>query len=83
MSRPSIFASLAALAVIAVEDDRAIVGAFLNEEVGTEAGAAYMFDLMAEGPDCNENNMTDTCDILEGISNDSDGDGVPDECLPP
>jgi hypothetical protein len=30
--------------------------------------------------DCNLNGVADTCDIAEGTSPDSDGDGVPDEC---
>ena len=30
--------------------------------------------------DCNENGVSDTCDIANGTSTDADGDGVPDEC---
>tara|TARA_Y100000589_G_scaffold329326_2_gene375539 strand:+ start:486 stop:2948 length:2463 start_codon:yes stop_codon:yes gene_type:complete len=30
--------------------------------------------------DCNENGVSDVCDILNGSSQDSDGNGVPDEC---
>ena len=30
--------------------------------------------------DCNGNGISDTCDIANGTSSDSDGDGVPDEC---
>ena len=32
------------------------------------------------GPDCNDNGVHDSCDILAGTSLDDDGDGVPDEC---
>ncbi|MBC7773770.1 MAG: PQQ-dependent sugar dehydrogenase [Pyrinomonadaceae bacterium] len=35
------------------------------------------------GPDCNENARRDACDILDGLSLDADGNGVPDECDPP
>ena len=30
--------------------------------------------------DCNDNGVSDTCDIANGTSSDSNGDGVPDEC---
>lgn len=30
--------------------------------------------------DCNGNGASDACDILQGVSKDADGDGVPDEC---
>ncbi len=32
------------------------------------------------GPDCNENQVRDACDILSGFSRDVNGNGVPDEC---
>ncbi len=31
-------------------------------------------------PDCNDNGIPDACDIADGISDDLDGNGVPDEC---
>ena len=31
-------------------------------------------------PDCNGNWVPDTCDIAEGVSQDLNGDGIPDEC---
>lgn len=31
--------------------------------------------------DCNGNGLHDACDIADGTSMDSDGDGVPDECV--
>jgi hypothetical protein len=36
-------------------------------------------------PDCNLNGIDDALDIAMGTSNDSNGDGIPDECqsLPP
>jgi hypothetical protein len=30
--------------------------------------------------DCNENGVSDTCDILNGLSQDQDGNDIPDEC---
>ncbi|MFQ5590895.1 MAG: S8 family serine peptidase [Phycisphaerae bacterium] len=33
--------------------------------------------------DCNANGLPDGCDLAAGTSADSDGNGVPDECLPP
>ena len=30
--------------------------------------------------DCNENSYPDDCDVIEGISLDENGDGIPDEC---
>jgi len=34
------------------------------------------------GADCNRNRVPDSCDIAAGVSWDTDGDGVPDECRP-
>ncbi len=34
----------------------------------------------AEGPDCNENDTTDVCDLLTGVSLDCNENGVPDSC---
>ena len=32
-------------------------------------------------PDCNDNGITDVCDIADGTSTDSNADNVPDECF--
>ena len=42
-------------------------------------GASYSFDYEAI-VDCNSNGVSDTCDIANGDSQDSDGNGIPDEC---
>ncbi|MCI0630159.1 MAG: PQQ-dependent sugar dehydrogenase [Phycisphaerales bacterium] len=34
------------------------------------------------GVDCNSNQINDACDILDGLSDDKNGNGVPDECEP-
>jgi hypothetical protein len=36
----------------------------------------------ATSPDCNENGIPDECDLADGISADTDGDGLIDECDP-
>ena len=41
--------------------------------------ASYSFGYEATA-DCNENGVSDTCDIANGFSQDQDGNGVPDEC---
>lgn len=33
-------------------------------------------------PDCNNNHRADECDIADGVSQDRNGDGIPDECTP-
>lgn len=38
------------------------------------------FDFVRSGGDCNLNLVPDSCDISMGVSEDEDGDGVPDEC---
>lgn len=45
-------------------------------------GVTKDFVFIAGGPDCNANGGPDACDLLEGGSEDQDGDGVPDECQP-
>ncbi len=37
-------------------------------------------DVAAGAADCNGNLVPDACDIATGVSQDDDGDGVPDEC---
>lgn len=32
-------------------------------------------------PDCNSNGTLDSCDIASGMSDDADGNGIPDECV--
>ncbi|RKY19547.1 MAG: hypothetical protein DRQ55_10410 [Planctomycetota bacterium] len=40
----------------------------------------YMWELPTTGLDCNQNGQDDTLDINTGASQDSNGDGIPDEC---
>jgi hypothetical protein len=61
--------------VVALSGHLAIIGA---EGENDTRGAAYVFGGIS---DCNNNEALDICDILEGISDDADGDGLPDECV--
>jgi len=50
---------------------------------GAANGAGEVFKIVPRrlvGPDCNANGRRDECDILDGSSRDSNGNGVPDEC---
>ena len=46
---------------------------------GGGAGTGYVFGALS-GTDCNDNSVTDECDIVGGTSQDLDGNGIPDEC---
>ncbi len=54
------------------------VGALSHDLPFDSAGATYVFDL--DGLDCNGNGVCDPRDIADGTSEDSDGNGIPDEC---
>jgi len=41
-------------------------------------GAAYVVAVLTE--DCNENEAPDACDIADGTSDVSNGNGISDEC---
>jgi hypothetical protein len=61
---------------VALGGDLALVGAHGEN---FQSGAAYAF-LGASGIDCNANDRSDSCDIFFGASDDTDGNGVPDDC---
>ena len=67
---------------VAVQEDRALVGAWQEDDPagGVDAGAAHVFAI--DGPDCNTNGAIDACDIAAGLSEDVNANGVPDECEP-
>jgi hypothetical protein len=48
-------------------------GSLFNDSAYIETGYVAM-------EDCNDNGVNDTCDIANGSSTDSDGNGIPDEC---
>ena len=63
---------------VSTDGEHAIVGAnFTTVEGDAEAGAAYIYGGLG---DCNENGELDICDIAEGTSQDSNGNGIPDQC---
>jgi hypothetical protein len=43
-------------------------------------GICEALDLPSDGPDCNENEMPDECEIALGLLEDADGNGIPDVC---
>jgi subtilisin family serine protease len=46
----------------------------------TWSGTAYQMVAYLPTEDCNDNGVSDTCDIANGTSDDADGNGIPDEC---
>lgn len=60
---------------VALSGHRTVIGAEGEEN---QQGASYIFGGIS---DCNNNGDIDICDILQGISDDEDGDGLPDECV--
>ena len=62
---------------VAVSGSWLIVSARLDDDLGDNAGAAYLFSLF---PDCNGNLVEDSIDIEDGTSEDCNDDGIPDEC---
>lgn len=63
---------------VAVSNDRALVGAELDDQAGPDAGAVFVLDLAGE--DCNENRVCDAIEILNGSTADQNENGIPDEC---
>jgi hypothetical protein len=56
--------------------------ALIGATRGGLPGAAYAF-IGFGGDDCNDNGVSDACDIAGGASDDENRDGVPDECQVP
>lgn len=68
----------------------------LNDLAGENGGGAGLLDytgifkMMVRGGafdgvlpgDCNQNGVVDVCDILDGVAQDANGNGIPDECEP-
>ena len=63
---------------VALDGGIAVIGAFADDDNGSDSGSAYVFDIA--GPDCNENGICDWIDIAEGTSEDVNENGIPDEC---
>ena len=62
-----------------IDDTWAIVGAWFDDDHGSQSGSAYVFGGLS---DCNDNGTLDICDIADGTSKDANGNGIPDECEP-
>ncbi|UCD75008.1 MAG: hypothetical protein JSV91_14620 [Phycisphaerales bacterium] len=65
-------------AAVGLADIAVIVGASRDDDLGVDAGAAYVFSLGDK--DCNSNGADDYCDIFYGYSFDCNGNDIPDEC---
>jgi hypothetical protein len=63
---------------VALSGTTAVVGAWKDDDMGTDSGSAYIFDLA--GGDCNANGWCDDVDIASGTSQDANANGIPDEC---
>jgi hypothetical protein len=61
---------------VSVYDDRALIGGPGQSE---DQGSAYCF-VGLSGVDCNDNSVSDACDIFDQTSEDANGNGIPDEC---
>ncbi len=66
---------------VSISGDYAVAGAMWWDGPPSNVGAAYVFAVAGE--DCNGTNSPDVCDILDGTSEDENGNGIPDECEGP
>ncbi len=71
---------------VAVDGFDAVSGALRDDDEGSDAGAAYVFDLTPAlledlNGDCNENGINDLVDLfVNETSADCNDNGIPDEC---
>jgi hypothetical protein len=68
---------------VSLSGNVAAIGAYYNDcPAGVLCGSAYVFtvDGLPAPVDCNDNALADECDIRDGASLDTNGDGTPDEC---
>jgi outer membrane protein assembly factor BamB len=65
-------------AAVAIQADRAVVGAFYGSHANEYIGAAYVYDNLFH--DCNDNGVPDSQDIANGTSTDDNANDIPDEC---
>ncbi len=64
---------------VAVDGDFLVVGAEWEDGNGPDSGSAYVTAGLS-GTDCNDSGVPDACDLDAGLSQDADGNRVPDEC---
>jgi len=65
---------------VATSGDTVVVGAYGDDDNGSNSGSAYIFSLAEAEEDCNLNGVLDTCDIEEDPTLDCDFDGEIDSC---
>ena len=64
---------------IAIDETQILIGAGGHDgAAGTDSGVARFFE--TGGEDCNENGISDRCDLLSGASVDFNLNEIPDEC---
>ena len=64
---------------VAISGTTALVGAYADDDNGGNSGSASIFNI-PDLIDCNENGICDIDDIAFGTSEDTNGNGIPDEC---
>ncbi len=62
---------------VALSAEGILIGARGDDDLGSDAGAAYVFRGLG---DCNQNDALDLCDVTDGGSFDRNTNGIPDEC---
>ncbi len=62
---------------VALSAEGILIGARGADNLGSDAGAAYVFRGLG---DCNQNDALDLCDVTDGGSFDRNTNGIPDEC---
>ena len=64
---------------VGFDGSSAMGGAQFSDQGANQTGSAYIFTGLV-AIDCNMNGTNDACDIVDGSSEDSNDNGVPDEC---
>jgi len=64
---------------VATSGGVAVIGAFWDDDNGSDSGSAYVFEMSSQ-LDCDANGLMDDCEIQEEPSLDCDLDGVLDSC---
>ncbi|MDG2201170.1 MAG: hypothetical protein P8K80_08325 [Phycisphaerales bacterium] len=65
-------------ASIGFDGNTVVAGAYNDDDVATNSGAVYVYDLPIS--DCNGNGIDDVTDLADGTSVDCNANSVPDEC---
>ncbi len=65
---------------VALSQQILAVGAWLDDEAAPDAGAAFVFENVPEGTDCDRDGLSDECELALGLDFDCDGNQVLDRC---